>query len=179
MSHSVVCTTKLVVMLLTFQHLLLLGVLSLSRPSEYRLNLEIKTGNAYNISGPCGGISSLDTQDSKNWILRLYLSYRGPKAHSLMYFRSMLTEIAHREFKNNRTRFLDFDLRSSTCSLHTRRLFKFCFTQMEFSQRFWKVECFVYMCTSGRTIQPLRCMEQHTKHPHSTTSMDTKYPIQR
>ncbi|KAH9544948.1 hypothetical protein CY35_12G021800 [Sphagnum magellanicum] len=63
MSHSVVCTTKLVVMLLTFQYLLLLGVLSLSRPSEYRLNLEIKTGNAYNISGPCGGISSLDTQD--------------------------------------------------------------------------------------------------------------------
>jgi hypothetical protein len=30
----------------------------------------------------------------------------------------MLTEIAHREFKNIRTRFLDFDLQSSTCSLH-------------------------------------------------------------
>jgi hypothetical protein len=172
MSHSIVCTMKLVVMLLTFQHLLLLGVLTLSRPSE-------TTAQAYNTSGPCGGILTLDTRERKNWILRLYLSYRGPKAHSLMYFRSMLTEIAHREFKNIRTRFLDFDLQSSTCSLHTRRLFKFCFTQMEFSQRFWKVECFVCMCTSERTIQPLRCMERHTKHPQSTTSMDTKYPIQQ
>jgi hypothetical protein len=88
----------------------------------------------------------------------------------------MLTEIAHREFKNNRARFLDFDLQSSTCSLHNRRLFKFCFTQMEFSQRFWKVECFVCMCTSGRTNEPLRCMEQHTKHPHLTKSMDLIYP---
>ncbi len=66
MSHSVVCTTKLVVMLLTFQHLLLLGVLSLSRPSEYRLNLEIKAANAYNTSGTCGGMHTLETQNSKN-----------------------------------------------------------------------------------------------------------------
>jgi hypothetical protein len=58
---------KLLVMLLTFQHLLLLGVLSLSRPSEtYRLNLEIKAAQAYNTSGPCGGISPMDTQESKN-----------------------------------------------------------------------------------------------------------------
>jgi hypothetical protein len=58
---------KLVVMLLTFQHLLLLGVLSLSRPSDtYRLNLEIKAAQSYNDSGPCGGMYPLDTQDSKN-----------------------------------------------------------------------------------------------------------------
>ncbi len=87
-------------MLLTFQHLLLLGVLSLSRQS----GLGPKVYN--NLTWPCGGnMNQLHTQDSKNWILRLYLSYRGPKAHSLMYFRSMLTKIAHREFKNNRTRF--------------------------------------------------------------------------
>jgi hypothetical protein len=41
---------KLVVMLLTFQHLLLLGV----------------DAQDYNSSGPCDGISPFDTQDSNN-----------------------------------------------------------------------------------------------------------------
>jgi hypothetical protein len=41
---------KLVVMLLTFQHLLLLGV----------------AAQSYNTSGPCGGIFPLDTQESNN-----------------------------------------------------------------------------------------------------------------
>jgi hypothetical protein len=51
---------KLLVMLLTFQHLLLLGVLSFSPSQEIGLNPDA------NISR-CGGImNKLDIQDSKN-----------------------------------------------------------------------------------------------------------------
>ncbi len=58
--HSIVCTMKLLVMLLTFQHLLLLGVLSFSPSQEIGLNPDA------NISR-CGGImNKLDIQDSKN-----------------------------------------------------------------------------------------------------------------
>jgi hypothetical protein len=52
---------KLLVMLLTFQHLLLFGVLSLCSPSAYGQIPQ------FNISRQCGGnINQLDTQDSKN-----------------------------------------------------------------------------------------------------------------
>jgi hypothetical protein len=58
---SIVCTMKLLVMLLTFQHLLLLGVLSLSRPSEIGPIPDV------NVSRPCGvNMAQLDIPDSKN-----------------------------------------------------------------------------------------------------------------
>ncbi|CAK9861436.1 unnamed protein product [Sphagnum jensenii] len=54
MFHSIVCTMKLLVMLLTFQHLLLLGVLSFYDGTK----------GGYTISKPCGvRMTQLDSQD--------------------------------------------------------------------------------------------------------------------
>jgi hypothetical protein len=56
MFPSILCTIKLLVMLLTFQHLLLLGVLSQDAGI-----------NSNTIVTPCGvGMPQLDIQDSKN-----------------------------------------------------------------------------------------------------------------
>jgi hypothetical protein len=67
--HSIVCTMKLLVMLLTFQHLLLLGVLSLSRQS----GLGPKVYN--NLTWPCGGnMNQLHTQDM-DALLSLYAAW--------------------------------------------------------------------------------------------------------